>query len=258
MRLIVKNESRKRESIEMLKMTAASRRKPGMTHAEYLHYLEHVHGAISREKPVGVVRYIQSHVFDGAYGADGDAGYCVPFRDSVTELYFKDVPSLIQTFTDPCVQQKVAADGANFADFTEQLAQLMAEQELPVPSPGTGAIKVMQFVKKSPELSLEDFFSRWSDAHEAEIGASEFLPLVRRCVQSRYIPDGDRITAHFGPKVDRYEGCMSFWLEDESAIAAFRNYQRGMEKRSANGATFMDPRTSFFVCAREVSIFDFT
>ncbi len=226
-----------------------------MTRAEYLHYLQHTHGAIARENPLGVVRYVQSHVFDGAFGAEGDEGYRLPFhRDSITELYFKDVPSLIRTFTDPYVQQKVAADGANFADLSEQVAQLMVEVELPVPTPGGGAVKVMQLA----EISLEDFFTRWSATHGAEVDASGFLPHVRRCVLSRYLPDGDRITAHFGPKVDRYEDCMSFWLEDETAIAAFRGYQRNMAKRSANGAAFMDPGLSFFVCAREVSIFDFT
>jgi ABC-type microcin C transport system permease subunit YejB len=49
----------------MIKMLAAVRRKPGMTHAEFLEYIEHQHGNIARAKPLSVKRYVQNHVIDG-------------------------------------------------------------------------------------------------------------------------------------------------------------------------------------------------
>ena len=52
----------------MIKMMAAICRKPGMTHAEYLAYVQHVHGAISTEQPLTLRRYVQNHVFDAAFG----------------------------------------------------------------------------------------------------------------------------------------------------------------------------------------------
>lgn len=242
----------------MIKMVAVPRRKPGMTRQEFFQYIEHVHGVLAREKPLGVVRYVQSHVFDAAFGAEGDVGYQVPFhRDAVTELFFPDVPAMIGTFTDPYVQRTVGPDGANFADLSEQIAQLMAEVEYPVAHPGQAPIKVMHFVKKADGVALEDFFSRWTEAHQAMIhGDPDFSASLRRCVQGRYIPEGDKVTAYFGPKVDAYEGCMSFWFDDEAALTGFRRYQRGLEQSSWNGPAFMDSGRSFFLYARENVIFD--
>ncbi|MES2264252.1 MAG: EthD domain-containing protein [Pseudomonadota bacterium] len=244
----------------MIKMLATSRRKPGMTHAEYLHYVEHVHGAMAREKPLGIRRYVQSHIFDGGFGTDQDVGYQQPFhRDSVTELYFEDFAGLIQTFTDPHVQQKIGPDGANFADLSEQAAQLMAEVELPVANPGAAGIKVMHFLKKAEGVSLDDFFRRWSDAHHAwQEAHPQAAAHLRKYVQGRYLPEGDRITAYFGPNVRVYEGVASLWFDDDTALASFRAYRLALEASSAHGPAFFNPSGSFFVYGREVPIFDLT
>ena len=139
----------------MIKMIAAARRKPGMTHQEYLNYAQNVHGTLARQKPLTIRRYVQSHVFDSAFGSDVDVGYHQTFnRDSVTELFFDDFAGLVQTFSDPYVQQTVRSDGANFADLSEQFAQLMTEVPMPVARPGAGEIKVMHFIKKLPNRPL--------------------------------------------------------------------------------------------------------
>lgn len=122
--------------LKMIKMVAAVRRKPGMTHAECLNYVEHVHGEISKVKPLGLKKYTQNHVFDSAFGAESDVAYTQVFhRDSVTELYFESFHDLIRTFTDPYTQEKVGPDSLNFADPT-MAAQLMTETEVAVPSAG--------------------------------------------------------------------------------------------------------------------------
>jgi len=73
----------------MIKMIDTICRRPGMTHAESVAYVQHVHGAIAAEQPAGLNRYVQNHVFDAAFGAAGDRTHAlVPARDSVTELYW--------------------------------------------------------------------------------------------------------------------------------------------------------------------------
>ncbi|WP_416425108.1 EthD domain-containing protein [Pseudomonas sp. App30] len=239
----------------MIKMVAAMRRKPGMTHAECLQYVEHTHGAISRIKPLGLKKYMQNHVFDGAFGAESDTGYHQTFhRDSITELYFDDYAGLIETFSDPHTQQKVGPDGANFADLTRQAAQLMSEREIKVPTPGKGGVKVMHFLKQAPGVDLLAFVSAWEIAHQAaQQQCPEFAQAVRRHVRAEYIPEGDRITAYFGPDIEVHQGLASFWFEDERDLTTFRAYQRLLMRLLGEDGV-VEPQGSFFVYAREVSI----
>ncbi|WP_181807933.1 EthD domain-containing protein [Streptomyces shenzhenensis] len=98
----------------MIKLVAAVRRRPGMTHAEYAEYIEKVHGGIAVANKLTVRKYVQNHVLDGACGALGDVGYQVTLpRDSMTELYFDDLESMVQTFADPYAREVVGPDAAN-------------------------------------------------------------------------------------------------------------------------------------------------
>lgn len=239
----------------MIKMVAAMRRKPGMTHAECMQYIEHVHGQIARNKPLALKKYIQNHVFDSAFGSDSDVTYAQTFhRDSVTELYFEDFGGVIQTFSDPYTQQTTGPDGANFADLAKQAAQLMAESEVSVLKPGEAGIKVMHFIKKAAEVDLERFFQGWGSVHEAvQDACPDFAHVMRRHVRSHYVPQGDKVTAYFGPDIEVHHGLSSMWFESETDLAAFRSYQRLLvEKLGREG--LMNAAESFFLYVKEVPI----
>lgn len=241
----------------MIKIVAAVRRKPGMTHSEYLNYIEHKHGQLARENPLGLSRYVQNHVFDSAYGGDTDPTYTQTFhRDSVTELFFDDFAQLIRTMSDPHTQQKTGPDALNFADMSKQIAQLMDESEVAVQNPGAGPLKVMLFLKKLPEVPLESFFLTWNQAHDA-VAAEQplFRQSVRRQTHSRYLPEGDKITSYFGPDIQVSQGVSSLWFESEADLPAFRAYQRALFQRLAQEGV-LDPSGSFFVFAKEVVIMD--
>jgi hypothetical protein len=239
----------------MIKIVAAMRRKPGMTHSECLQYIEHVHGKIAREKPLGLRKYVQNHVFDSAYGSESDVAYQQTFhRDSVTELFFDDFPGVIQTFSDPYTQQKTGPDGKNFADLSTQAAQLMAESALVVSNPGNAPLKIMHFLKKDSDANLEDFFNAWAEAHmAAEKSCAEFSKAIRRHVRSHYLPEGDKITAYFGPEIEVHHGVSSMWFESENDLDAFRSYQRILTS-SLVAQGLMNASESFFVYAKEVVI----
>ena len=239
----------------MIKMLAAVRRKPGMTHAEFLEYIEHQHGKIARAKPLSVKRYVQNHIIDGAFGMDSDVTYTRSFhRDSITELFFDDMPGLIHTFSDPYTQQTVGPDAKNFADLSNQAAQLMDEVETVPASSGSLHSKVMIFLKKNPTVSLDSFFSAWDSAHEAIISRHpDFQSALRRHVRSRYLPEGDRVTAYFGPDITVYEGACSMWFENESALSSFRQYQRALFQQLSDEGIVVSAE-SFFVYVKEVVI----
>ena len=139
----------------MIKTLAAIRRKPGMTQQEYFSYIRDVHGALARAKPLAIRRYVQNHVGDSAYGAEGDPAYQGLFhRDSVTELYFDDVEGMLRSFTDAYVRDVVGPDGANFSDMSTALAMLARDIELDVRAPADAPVKVMYFPVSYTHLTL--------------------------------------------------------------------------------------------------------
>ncbi|MBT2297415.1 EthD domain-containing protein [Pseudomonas fluorescens] len=241
----------------MIKILAAVRRKPGMTHAEFLEYIEHEHGRIAKAKPLGVKRYVQNHVIDSAFGVDADIAYTQTFhRDSITELFFADMPGLIQTFSDPYTQQTTGPDAENFADLSQQAAQLMDEVEASTGGTGPLQWKAMIFIKKNPAVTLDSFFTAWDLAHDAIAGEHPgFQQALRRHIRSKYLPEGDRVTAYFGPNVAVYEGVSSLWFENEADLSSFRQYQRALFQRLSDEGVAASSE-SFFVYVKEVVILD--
>jgi len=241
----------------MIKMLAAVRRKPGMTHAEFLEYIEHQHGKIAQAKPLGVKRYVQNHVIDCAFGIDSDVTYTKNFhRDSITELFFDDISGLIHTFSDSYTQQTVGPDAKNFADLSNQAAQLMDDVETSNAVAASLKCKAMIFLKKNPTVHLDTFFTAWDSAHNAIISRhSNFQSVLRRHVRSRYLPEGDRVTAYFGPDITVYEGVSSLWFENESDLSSFRQYQHSLFQQLSDEGIVVSSE-SFFVYVKEVVIMD--
>lgn len=241
----------------MIKILAAVRRKPGMTHAEFLKYIEHQHGKIAQAKPLGVKRYVQNHVIDSAFGVDSDISYTQTFhRDSITELFFDNMSDLIQTFSDPYTQQTTGPDAKNFADLSNQAAQLMDEVE--ISNAGTASLKckAIIFLKKNPTVQLDTFFTAWDSAHETIASKNpNFQNALRRHVRSRYLPEGDRVTSYFGPNVAVYEGTSSMWFENEADLSIFRQYQKSLFQQLSDEGVALSSE-SFFVYVKEVVILD--
>jgi hypothetical protein len=241
----------------MIKMMAVIRRRPGMTQQEYFPYIRDVHGEISKANPLTVRRYIQNHVFDGAFGTAGDCAYKIVFhRDSVTELWFDSFESMKETFAHPYVREKVGPDGANFSELGTALALLTRETEVSVPKPGPDApIKVLYFLRKMPDLPLSEYFEHWRSAHESAMREQRTAAVgVRRCVLSLQIPEGNPLLVYFGGKdMPIYEGVASLWYEEKVALSAFREYQAALEAFNQQ-RPFFDPGQSFFLMAREVTI----
>lgn len=245
----------------MVKMMAAICRKPGMTHAEYLAYVQHVHGALSNEQPLTLRRYVQNHVFDAAFGSSGEAVHAMTVaRDSITELWWDSPQDMGVNFSHEHVRTKVGPDAANFADASRTLSLVAVEVERAVPNPGraTGA-KVLHYLRAAAGLALPEFFARWAVAHERALDTSPLAAAcLRRCVHNQQVSEFNPMLAYFGAKdVPIYEGVASLWFGDTASVGAFRDYERALLAVNAEaGATFYDPAQSFFVYATEVSIYE--
>src|SRR5665647_3835921 len=99
---------------------AASRRRPGLTRAEYFRYIEHYHGTVARLERFKITRYIQNHVIDGAFGVLSDADHKnrATDREGVVELYFDEFRLSLIHISEPtrrtpisyavfCLQKKI-------------------------------------------------------------------------------------------------------------------------------------------------------
>lgn len=245
----------------MIKMMAAICRRPGMTHAEYVAYVQHVHGAISNENPVALRRYVQNHVFDAAFGSLADTTHALTVaRDSVTELWWDSPQDMQATFAHEHVRTKVGPDGANFGDVSRTLSVVAVEAEQPVPHPGRAVgAKVLHYLRMAEGLALSEFFERWARAHErALVAAPVAAAALRRCVHNRQLSEFNPMLAYFGAKdVPVYEGVASLWFDDLASVGAFRAYERAlMDVNAGADAAFYDPAQSFFVYATEVPIYE--
>ncbi|WP_215452605.1 EthD domain-containing protein [Streptomyces sp. ATCC 21386] len=246
----------------MLTLIAAIRRKPGMTHQAFLHYLQHVHGSLAAANPLGIGRYIQNHVFDASFGSEGDPAYLTEFgRDSVTELHFENMEALAATMSDPYSREVIGPDGAHFNDLPSALALLtrpVALMPLPAPDEREGLVKVLHFVRRPEEPAPVDVAERWQTAHEEVLAEQEpQVKALRGYVQHRQVPGAERALRHFGGEgAPRFAGVAALYYDSrEEALAHFPAYERSLRERSAATGGFYDPCRSFVLYSSEVTIF---
>ena len=255
-----------------IKLMAASRRRPGLTRAEYFRYIEHYHGTVARLERFKIDRYIQNHVIDGAFGVLADSSHKnkAVDREGVVELHFEAFRDMLDTLEPQGVTQSRAnQDGGFFADEPTNIIVMAEEIELPVASPrpkfnpglgeaGQGAVKVMQFIMRKPEVFPNDYYKLWRQAHDEALAKSPYArEMFRRIVISKRsrVNDNDAAArAHFrmvDPPV--YDMVVSFWLDSMENAGAFRQY---FEAVLESPLDFADWSESFFLYVRPVRIID--
>ncbi|WP_327312065.1 EthD domain-containing protein [Streptomyces sp. NBC_01235] len=243
----------------MIKLVAAVRRRPGMTHAEYAEYIEKVHGGIAVANKLTVRKYVQNHVLDSAYGAIGDVGYQVTLpRDSVTELYFDDLESMGETFAHPYTREVVGPDGVNFSDQSAALSLLVEESAAEAPRSGTGTVKVLHFLKAADGLAPEAFQKGVRRAYE-DLLADPSGPAryVRGHEWNTALP-GDGMAAYFGGAAEQpaYDAYSALWFDEADALTGFRAHQQALADHAEKHGALFQPSLSFFLLTREVVVFD--
>ena len=241
----------------MIKIIAAIRRRLGMTHAEYLLYIEHVHGRMSRAKPLGLARYVQNHVIDAAFGATGDHAHLTVLpRDSVTELCFEDFAALRRTFADDYTRTVIGPDGVNFSEQSSAL-NLMTASSGEDPGIGEGRLKVLFFLKAAEGAGGQAFQAQWAAASAradhlqgaAVLGNVRDAPLPPPAAASERAGGGDDYFGSVGQIV--YDGVQSLWFDEAAAPAAVRRWEAVFTRDSAG---WLDRSRSFWLLAREVEI----
>ena len=251
-----------------IKLMAASRRRPGLTRAEYQRYIEFYHGTIAREERFRISSYIQNHVIDGAFGVLADATHRqVADRDAVLELYFDNFPDMLATL-EPATPSNASKDGQFFADECTNIIVMAEEEEIPVPTPltrfnpglgivqGVGALKVMHFIMRDDAVYREDYYQYWREAHENALEKAPYArEQLRRCVLNRRcrINDNDGAARKHFKMIDPpvYDMVTSLWFDTMEQAGAFRQYNEALQ---AYPKKFADWSRSFYLYTRQVAI----
>jgi hypothetical protein len=254
----------------MVKIVALIRRRPDMTHAEYLDYIVNVHAKLTPPAPTPgseaavpagpppMGRYIQNHVFDSAYGATGDDGYQVIMpRDSVTELSFGDVESMRKDFESSFTRDTVGPDGANFSDLPAAVSLLVNETRTGRTKPSDSDVKILHFLGAAEGMAAEEVQERWQRAHRDVLAADPELAGALRGQEWNTVIPGQAITAYFGgSELPEYVAYSALWFDESEALPLFRRYAAGIAEHQDKHGTFYRPSLSFFLLSREVVIFD--
>ncbi len=251
-----------------IKLMAASRRRPGLTRAEYFRYIEFYHGTIARQERFKIDSYIQNHVIDGSFGVLSDPTHQqLSDRDCVVELTFNTFPEMIETL-EPAVPSAASQDGKFFADEPNNVIVMAEEEEVPVPNPLTtfnpglgivksvGALKVLQYIMRDDEVFREDYYQHWREAHETAMEKSPYArEQMRRCVMNKRcrINDNDGAARKHFKMVDPpvYDLVVSMWFDTIEQVGAFRQYNEALQ---AYPKKFANWSKSFFLYVRQVPI----
>jgi hypothetical protein len=237
----------------MIKQIAVIRRRPGLTHQEFLDYIVFVHAELARANKTSLQKYLQNHVYDCAFGCAADNEYSIVFgRDSITELYFDSLEDMALEAVNPYTRDVLQPDGANFSEMAVALPLLVNEELVDVPHPSSGGVKVYSFLKAIDGLDAEEFRRRWAQAH-TEILAEDTALAARlnRCVLNVPISMGN--AEYFGSlDVLTYEGVVTLWFAD---AVSCRQYHDRLERASAGELPFYNPSLSFFLLCNEFLIF---
>ena len=251
-----------------IKLMAASRRRPGLTRAEYQRYLEFYHGTIARQERFKIEHYVQNHVIDGAFGTLADETHRqIADRDAVVELSFKNFRDMIETL-EPATPSAASQDGKFFADERTNVIVMAEEEEVPVPTPltafnpglgivqGVGALKILQFIMRDDSVYREDYYVRWRAAHEQALQQAPYArEQLRRCVMNKRcrLNDNDAAARKHFKMVDPpvYDMVVSHWYDTLEQAGAFRQYWEALQSAKP---TFADWSRSFYLYTKQIVI----
>ncbi|KAB2577873.1 Dimeric alpha-beta barrel [Lasiodiplodia theobromae] len=259
----------------LIKQIAATRRKPDMTHKEFLDYHYQVHGSIAdapEDPNLKPYKYIQSHVFDSAFGArkpptggkaPPNANHPWVGRDDATELWFKDLDHMLHNFGSEHVRTTVGPDALHFADLGASINLMAFEKPLPLTTDlGEGAVKVDEAAGRHATTAL--YFVALPGGERDGAQAEKIItPLLREALEAETrqevwkwvvnvgltIPEFDPSSYFGGADLPKYALVYKIYLKDPTAIGAFRKAQKVFEKQEK-----IDVGNSFVLFTKEVLV----
>ena len=221
----------------MVKLVAFFRRRVGMSVEDFQRHWRTTHADLVVRQQ-GLRRYVQNHTLASGYRS-GEPDY-----DGVAEAWFDDTQAM-RDLAPSIEYAAVRADEANFI-AAASMDVLLTDEVVIVNGPApVGAAKLIAFLSKRSDLSVDSFRDYWREQH-GPIAAR--IPGNRRYVQC-YPRRGIYATG----RRPAFDGIPMSWFDEPDALRAAGESPEYAATR-ADEANFMAPDTLPFVIAAEHEI----
>lgn len=233
----------------MMKMMILAPRRAGMTHAEFRHYVIHVHGPLVKSVPevaADIRHYHYNFPVPGA--ADQAFGHPLADLDIVTQGFFDSREAQLQNMRHARFKTVLRPDESNFADT--QRALMHYTDEHGVIAGEKTACKLFYLRRRAKGLSREAFQTAWESLFPSLLERSPLRAITTRYVQNHvqaehHHPDGanDRF----------YDVIDEFWLRSTEALAQLQSAVHS-EMRSLEAELLEPQRTRAFIATLVANI----
>jgi uncharacterized protein (TIGR02118 family) len=221
----------------MAKLIAFFKRKAELSAEDFQQHWRTQHAALVARQ-AGLRRYVQNHTLLSAYRTRE------PAYDGVAEAWFDSRESFAELTASP-EWRAVREDEAHFID-PQSLQAVMTDEVVivdgPVPDP---AVKMISFLNKRSDVSVEFFQNHWRDKHgpiAAEIPGNQ-----------RYVQCHVQAASYRGDHKPVYDGIPISWFADTAALRASAQTPQYKATR-ADEVHFMASSTLPFVIATALEI----
>jgi uncharacterized protein (TIGR02118 family) len=99
--------------IQMFKVIYLNKRRRGMTHEQFMQYLNEKHAKLAKKIP-GLIKYVSNEIIHESKGLGG-AAQSEPEWDSVSELWYESKQAMEEGYASPAGRENFA-DSPNFID----------------------------------------------------------------------------------------------------------------------------------------------
>lgn len=241
----------------MLKMIIGGRRRAGMTHADYAHYLQVRHGAIVRHDPGALRAYEQNHVLDSAHGTRAAGWNPAPDFDSFSELSFADFAGFQSSVQEPYYRAVIQPDELNFV--THDALILMATRAIDqgVAQPAHGRIKTLRFLASNGTASAAVLRSAWAAETQRLATHPDLVPVLRGLQRNENLKDIDgSLPAGFvnNAPLSDFFGVEIAWFDRPDDRSGIAHYRAAIEASSSPLAGLLDRRAELLIIAEPVRI----
>ena len=184
----------------MLKQLSIFRRREDLSQEAFRDYWRNRHPEVVTRLP-GIRRYVQNHV---TAVLRGDPGW-----DGIAEVWFDDIERMRANAGSP-VLADIRADEANFI-AAGSMVSIVTDEHAFVDDSAGDVRKVLALVKRSPDLSAEQFQGEWRRGVGPQVAD---LPGVRR-----YVQDHCRLGIYRAGREPAFDGVASLWYAEPFSLA---------------------------------------
>lgn len=246
----------------MIKFIIAARRKPQDTQERYFYEWGIIHVALMVTSPA-VMRTFRRYVQHYSISGISDDMLIHPLSgmawDNMADHWLDGPENMVESLHAGDYVQRMQPHV--FGDKAFVLSLTGGEVIHADAGFASGGVKLIHFLDKRPELSLDEFNTRWRRHGDAVLAAAQGRVAIRKYVQNPQLkldPELFKGTIFAQGGVNTYAGIEEFWFDSLDELARLRRDAHLHEAILAGEAGFVAPAKSFSMVTTERVIYDYT